>query len=60
MNEQPESWVRACGTSACLEVTRTPAGRVAIRNSQLLGVRVEVSLVEWREFLEAVHRGDIA
>lgn len=53
-------WLKACGTSACLEVAHDFDGSAYLRNTNVPGVVVEATADEWRAFLEAVHRGEIA
>lgn len=59
MNEPSELvWLKACGTSACLEVAHVNGG-VLLRDSHNPEHTLFTPDEGWRAFVEAVHRGEI-
>lgn len=54
----PRDWVKACGTSSCVEVRGATYGGVEIRSSQNPERVLQFTDEEWWEFAEGVKDGD--
>lgn len=53
------TWLKACGTSACLEIAHHN-GYVYLRATSRPFTIVELTEQEWLDTKEAIHRGAIA